>query len=217
MGNFDSKGFVLASAFFLAACSLCRAEQTAPAAGGTSTAVVADDGRTIEFKEKAVVGTQHYRSNDAGLEINLPHGFNVNGEYSIYESDLSSRAATISLGIGKDWDDEFLGFTYSWTPLANNYRSQAVGATVGYFTPSKDFRTTIGGTFNATRNIEFVRPMPEENQDSLISIDVWQMTATLNVKQQIHDTKLTLDFGKSIYDHKIAGLAGKISPDSTRL
>ncbi len=209
---------VFASAIALTACSLGRAAQTSPIGVAASTAAAQDGGPTIEVKEKAVVGTQHYRSSESSLQINLPYGFSANGEYTFYESDLSSRATTISVGLEKDWDKEYLGFTYSWTPLANNYRSEAATASGGYNSPSKNFKTTIGATFNATHHTEFVPSVvPDGDPQPLVPVDVWQVTGTLNLKQQIRAAKLTLDFGKSSYDHKIASLSGNISPDSTRL
>lgn len=219
MEPLQRKKSIIAASILMTACVFCRAESAAPSTVMMSSAAAKDVGRTaIELKEKFVAGTQHYRSNDAAVRLFFPYGFNINGEDSIYSSVLSSRTATFSVSAGKDWDEGFLDLAYSWSPLANNYRSHAVEISGAYYTPSDDLRTTIGATFNTTYNTELTySTAPSHRPVVVTNLDVRQMTATFNLEQMIYDTKLTADFGKSSYDHEIARMSAAIRPTSTRL
>ncbi|MBI3547567.1 MAG: hypothetical protein HY078_00805 [Elusimicrobia bacterium] len=158
---------------------------------------------TFEPSQRVTFGTQKYFATDTELYLGMPFGANASVGFNTWKSETSSTTPTITFAAGVDHDQVSLGGSYSWTTLANNYRSDAVGANASVHTVSKDFRTTIGGDVTVTHHSQYVRQPAFTRR-----LDITQRTPTFTMKQQIYDTRVDMALSQSTYNRNVAALGG---------
>lgn len=161
--------------------------------GWADTPTASSDSETSWFsltgRDKFIAGNQDYRSNDVFLDVDLPHGFDLNADYNFYESDVSSFTQGISVGGNATWENALYGVTYAWNPLQNDSESHSLDIRAAVHTDNKEFRTTVGGDVLATDNFQYIR-LPATTS----TLEVSQRAGTLSLKQQLFsDTRLSVD------------------------
>ena len=154
----------------------------------------------VEFepRQKFLFGADGYRSGETDLFVLLPLDFSAGANYSWYKSDFTSMTHTLSFSGGKEWDSKFIGATYAITPWANDYRADSMNVKVSMRSGSRDFRTTLGADVTVTHHTQMIR-IGGANAHSL-RYDVTQRSPNISVRQQLWNTRLSVDLSESTYN-----------------
>jgi hypothetical protein len=216
------KKALLAAAILLAAAA-ARAAQPADAPKGA--APVADDAAAprpageawgVTFKQKGMVGNQQFRLSDTSLDVEMPHGLDLNADLNVYSNSTSSMSPTITFGAG--WTTGLVAYTgsYAVTTLANDYEANAIDLGVSVKTDSADFRTLLAVDANETHHRNFIyiprplRPAARNEQD------LSQRTATGSLSQRLFgnlDAKISL--AQSVYNRDLLAYTNALNRTRT--
>jgi hypothetical protein len=165
-----------------------------------------------EPKEKFLFGTDKYYDTETTLYLNLAQRYNVNAEYQLFDSNTSSKTATMMFGMGKDWEQSSFSFLYTNSPKQNDYQMSSVDLIGSIMSPNRDFRSTLGLDFNVTNHRQTVEG-PRNSTD----VPIRAVTPTLTGSQRYYGWKLSLEWGHTRYDRDLQLLSSKIRPNVVRL
>jgi hypothetical protein len=203
---------------FLAACLLAaplRAfaqeepsdpEETLPTKGADSQKI------GYEPKEKFMLGSDHYIDSETTLFLNLTQHYNLNAGYQVFDSDTSSKTATITIGLGKDWDQGSFGFLLTNSPKQNDYEMNAVDVIGSVLGGTRDFRSSLGMDLNLTNHRQTF-----EGQRNSTDTPIRALTPTLMASQRYYGWKGSIEWGHTSYDRNLQLVSSDIRPRAVRL
>jgi hypothetical protein len=184
-----------------------KAAETADSAGADSD----KDEQSLEVKEKYIFGNQNYRSSDASVSVSMPQGLDLNAEYEYFQSNISSFTQTFTLGATWNWDAASFGASYAVTPVNNNFKSHALDVKGSMHTDSDEFKTTLGADVNVVTNFQGINL-----SDQVAELEISQRIPTISLKQQLHDTRASVDISGYLYDKDILATTNALAADEAK-